>query len=81
MTNPITKQIRESRHRLAARFDNDLDRIVDDLQRRQRESGRLVVDRSKDATNHAMQRSGGGELCREIIVNSRRPLHRPLTHQ
>ena len=59
MTNPITKQIRESRHRLAARFDNDLDRIVDDLQRRQRESGRLVVDRSEDATNHAMQRSGG----------------------
>jgi hypothetical protein len=62
MTNPITKQIRESRHRLAARFDNDLDRIVDDLQRRQRESGRLVVDRSKDATNHAMQRSGGGDV-------------------
>ena len=62
MTNPITQQIRESRHRLAARFDNDLDRIVDDLQRRQQESGRLVVDRSKDATNHAMQRSGCGDV-------------------
>ena len=61
MTNPITQQIRESRHRLAAKFDNDLDRIVDDLQRQQRESGRHVVDRSKDA-NHAMQRSGGGDV-------------------
>lgn len=64
MTNPITQQIRDSRHRLAAKFDNDLDRIVDDLQRQQRESGRHIVDRSKDkdATNHAMQRSGGGDV-------------------
>ena len=62
MTNPITQQIRELRHRLAAKFDNDLDRIVDDLQRQQRESGRYVVDRSKVATNHAMQRSGGGDV-------------------
>lgn len=62
MTNPITQQIREARHRLASKFDNDLDRIVDDLQRQQRESGRHVVDRSKDATNHAMQRSGGGNV-------------------
>ncbi|MEM6471712.1 MAG: hypothetical protein AAF802_19280 [Planctomycetota bacterium] len=62
MTDPITQQIRESRHRLAAKFDNDLDRIVDDLQRQQRDSGRHIVDRSKDATNHAMQRSGGGDV-------------------
>lgn len=62
MTNPITQQIRESRHQLAAKFDNDLDRIVDDLQRQQRESGRRVVDRSKDTTNHALQRSGGGDV-------------------
>lgn len=27
-----------------------------------------------DPGNHGMQRSGGGELSREIIVNSRRPL-------
>ena len=62
MTNPITQQVREVRHRLAAKFNNDLDRIVDDLQRQQRESGRHYVDRSKQATNHAMQRSGGGDL-------------------
>jgi len=62
MTNPITQQIREARHRLAAKFNNDLDRIVDDLQRQQRESGRCYVDRSKQATNHAMQRSGGGDV-------------------
>jgi hypothetical protein len=62
MTNPITQQIRDTRHRLAAKFDNDLDQIVDDLQRQQRESGRQYVDRSKQATNHAMQRSGGGHV-------------------
>ncbi|TWU37445.1 hypothetical protein [Novipirellula artificiosorum] len=63
MTNPITQQIRDARHRLAAKFDNDLDRIVDDLQRQQSESGRHYVDRSKQATNHAMQRSGGGDVA------------------
>ena len=60
MTNPITKEIRDARHRLAAKFANDLDRIVDDLQRQQRESGRRYVDRSKQTTNHAVLRSGGG---------------------
>jgi hypothetical protein len=62
MTNPITQQIREIRHRLAAKFDNDLDRIVDDLQRQERESRHRLVDRSKQATNHAMHRSGGGDV-------------------
>lgn len=41
--NPITQEIRRIRHELAARFDNDLDRIVDDLQRQQRESGRAYI--------------------------------------
>ena len=41
--NPITEEIRRIRHELAARFDNDLDRIVDDLQRQQRESGREYI--------------------------------------
>jgi len=62
MSNPITQQIRDTRHRLAAKFDNDLDQIVDDLQRQQRESGRQYIDRSKQATSHAMQRSGGGHV-------------------
>jgi hypothetical protein len=62
MTNPITKQIRDTRHRLAAEFNNDLDQIVDDLQRQQRESGRQYVDRTSQATNHAMHRSGDGDV-------------------
>ena len=62
MTNPINQQVRESRHRLAAKFDNDLDRIVDDLQRQQNESDRQVVDRSKGTTNHTIQRRGGGDV-------------------
>lgn len=73
MTNPITQQIREARHRLAARFGNDLARIEDDLQRRQLESGRLVVDRSKDATNQAMQQTSGGDVsCKDASTPTAR---------
>ena len=59
MTNPITQQIRDARHRLAAKFNHDLDRIVDDLQRQERESGRQYVDRSKRATNGHGSVGGG----------------------
>ena len=63
MTNPITEEIREIRHRLAAQFGNDLDRIFSDLQRKERESGRVVVDRRGErlvADNKDMHQSGGG---------------------
>ena len=43
----ITEEIREIRHRLAAQFDNDVDRIGDDLRRRQSASGRRVVQLPK----------------------------------
>ena len=64
MSNPITDQIRAIRHELAAQFDNDLDRIVADLQRQQRESGRDYVElprrepRSSASTNQTLDRSG-----------------------
>ena len=64
MTNPITKQSRETRHRLAAQFGNDLDRIVDDLQRPKRESGRRYVFRTKDTTPHATQQSDNNRSSR-----------------
>ena len=38
-----TAEIREIRHQLAAQFDNDVDRIYEDLRRKQRESGRKYV--------------------------------------
>ena len=41
--NPITDEIREIRHRLAAQFDNDVYRIGADLRRREAASGRKVV--------------------------------------
>lgn len=41
--NPITEEIREIRHRLAAQFDNDVTRIGDETRRRQAISGRRVV--------------------------------------
>jgi hypothetical protein len=39
----ITEEIREIRHQLAARFDNDVDRIGDDLRRREADAGRRIV--------------------------------------
>lgn len=38
-----TAEIREVRHLLAARFGNDVDRIYEDLRRKQQESGRTYV--------------------------------------
>ena len=43
----ITEEIREIRHRLAARFDNDVHRIGEDLRRRQSTSSRRVVQLPK----------------------------------
>jgi hypothetical protein len=42
---PMTpiEDIRAARHRLAAQFNNDLDRIVEDLRRQQRESGYTYI--------------------------------------
>lgn len=41
--DPITEEIREIRRSLAREFDNDLDRIVADLRRRERASGRTFA--------------------------------------
>jgi hypothetical protein len=60
-----TEDIRAARHKLAAQFDNDLDRIVADLRRKQQESGReyITLERREPipigATNKSSQRSGG----------------------
>ncbi len=68
MYNPITEEIRAIRHELAARFDNDLDRIVDDLRRQQHESGRAYLrlpkrpPRLDRTTNNAVHPSGGGTV-------------------
>jgi hypothetical protein len=42
-----TDEIREIRHKLAAKFDNDLNRICEDLMRQQRESGRKYIRLSR----------------------------------
>jgi len=41
--DPIVEEVRRIRHAHAAKFNNDLDAIVDDLMRLQRESGRTYV--------------------------------------
>jgi hypothetical protein len=61
--NPITEEIREIRHRLAARFDNTVYRIGAELRRRQAASGHRVVrlpSRQPVATttNKSVKRSG-----------------------
>ena len=61
----ITEEIREIRHQLAARFDNDVDRIGDDLRRREPESGRRAVQlprrppHATAATTESLHPSGG----------------------
>jgi hypothetical protein len=49
----ITEEIREIRHQLAARFDNDVDRIGADLRRREAESGRRIVRLPRRQPRHA----------------------------
>ena len=38
-----TAEIRDIRHQLAAQFNNDVDRIYEDLRRKQEQSGRKYV--------------------------------------
>jgi len=63
--NPITEEIREIRHRLAAQFDNDVYRIGAETRRRQAASGRRVIRLPSRAPangkspNKAVNPSGG----------------------
>lgn len=65
--NPITEEIREIRHRLAARFDNDVYRIGADIRRGQAASGRRVVRRPRrkpvasNTTNKSMRPTRMGD--------------------
>jgi len=58
-----TAEIKRIRHQLGAEDDFDLDRIFARIRRVQAESGRRSVRRpSRKPANHAMQRSGGGDV-------------------
>ena len=65
LLNPITEDIREIRHQLAAEFDNDVHRIGAETRRRQSESGRRVVripgktPANRNTPNNAVNPSGG----------------------
>lgn len=41
--DPIVREVRDARRRLAARFDNDLQRVADDLILRQASHGSRLV--------------------------------------
>lgn len=49
-TKTIVDEVREIRERLAARFDFDIARIGADVQRRERKSGRRLIQPPKRAT-------------------------------
>jgi hypothetical protein len=63
MRESPTDEIRAIRHELAARFGNELSRIVEDLRRQQPESGREYIQLPKRApcadrtTNKRLNRS------------------------
>ena len=58
-----TAEIKRIRHQLGADDGFDLDRIFDRVRRLQAESGRKCVRRPpRKPANHAMQRSGGGDV-------------------
>ena len=59
----ITEEIRATRQRLAAQFDNDVFRIGDDLRRREATSGRRIRQlsglspRADETTDGAIERN------------------------
>ena len=59
-----TAEIKRIRHQLGADMNFDLDRIFAQLKRRQETSGRKYVrlPARKPMANHAMKRSGGGDV-------------------
>ena len=64
MPESPTDEIRDIRHELAARFDNDLSRIVEDLRRQQRASGKVYIrlpkrpPRVDRSTSHTLRQNG-----------------------
>ena len=67
--NPITEEIREIRHRLAAQFDNDVFRIGAETRRRQATSGRRVI-RVPSRTPADRQSSNQGNKLGVIAAKS-----------
>jgi len=53
-----TEEIKAIRHRLGAECDFDLDRIIDDVQQRQRESGRTYIRLPKREPRITMRCTG-----------------------
>ncbi len=46
--DPIVAEIRRLRQEYAARFNNDLDAICDDLEKQQKASGKIIVNREPE---------------------------------
>ena len=65
--NPLTptEDIRAARKRLAAKFDNDLDRIVADLRRQESESSAEFVSRPNRPPKHDEQ-----SVCIRVADNA-----------
>jgi hypothetical protein len=64
----VIEEIHRVRREISDRFGRDLDAIVEDARKRQAASGRAIW--SPDATNHARQRSGGGDVSDDGELDS-----------
>ena len=53
-SDPLVKEMRETKQRLAARFDYDATRMLQDAQRRQARTKRKVVSLSKQKTSASL---------------------------
>ena len=71
--NPITEEIREIRHRLAAQFENDVYRIGAETRRRQLASGRRVIrlpSRTPAVGKSSSQQTAMGVISAKSTVGS-----------
>jgi hypothetical protein len=66
-TDPVIEEIHRVRREISDRFGGDLRAIVEDARKRQAASGRPMW--LPDATNQAMQRSGGGDVSDDSESN------------
>jgi hypothetical protein len=66
-----TEEIRAIRHELAARFDNDLDRIVADLQGQQQKSGREYLTLKKRVPHRERTTNQALDASRDQVQKQR----------
>jgi hypothetical protein len=68
-----TEEIKAIRHRLGAEMDFDLDRIIADVQQRQKESGRTYIRLPKREPRITMRCTGAAKSGESAVENLSSP--------